>query len=67
MWCYATSTVDFRSFGVTWDVSAGVTAPAVAIVTAGATFDRKMADVQTVKLTYGPEMTKAAYPPAKTP
>lgn len=54
------------SFGVTWDISAGVTVPVVAMVTAGATFDRKSADVQTVKLTYGPEM-KTGHPSAGTP
>ena len=55
------------SFGVTWDVSAGVTVPVVAMVTAGGTFDRKMADVQTVKLTYGPEISKKVHPSVKTP
>ena len=50
------------SFGVTWEVSAGVTAPVVAMVTAAATFDRKMADVQTVQLTYGPRYWRQAIP-----
>jgi len=53
------------SFGVTWDVKAGVQVPIVALVTVNPSFDRKKADVQTVKLVYGPEK-KTILPPVKT-
>ena len=44
------------------DMSVGVTVPLVVVVTAGAMFDRRMADVQTVKLVYGPELKKRNQP-----
>ena len=40
------------SFGLTWDLQAGVNAPVVALVTPGAKVDKKRADIQTVKLAF---------------
>jgi hypothetical protein len=44
------------------EMSVGVTVRLVVVVTAGAVFDRRMADVQTVKLGYGPELKKRTQP-----
>jgi hypothetical protein len=49
-------------FGLMRDMSVGVTVPLVVVATAGAMFDRRMADVQTVKLAYGPELKRRNRP-----